>query len=130
MTTNNALVLGLYVDSGFDATVTPDAAYVQRGQQHPALSSLVVEDRILSAGATPNATVRTGANTVWLMATLALKAGAGARNCSGRTDRHQRRRRQSIGRRHMDSAQRWWQPDHWLHGHAVHRRNRADPDAR
>ena len=78
LTTNNTLVLGLYVDSGFDATVTTDAAYTQRVNNTPQGLSLVVEDRILSSGATPNATVRTGANTVWLMATLALKSAAGS----------------------------------------------------
>ena len=78
LTTNSALVLGFYVDSGFDATVTPDPAYTQRVNNTPALSSLFVEDRILSSGATPNATATTGSDTVWLMATLALKSTAGS----------------------------------------------------
>jgi hypothetical protein len=78
LTTNNALVLGLYVDSGFDATVTADGGYTQRVNNTPNGLSLFVEDRILSSGATPNATVQTGANTVWLMAAVALKSDTGA----------------------------------------------------
>ena len=42
------------------------------------VSACSIEDRILGIGATPNATARTGSNTVWLMATLALKSAAGS----------------------------------------------------
>jgi hypothetical protein len=37
---------------------------------------LLAEDQIVSAGATPNASVNTGASTYWLMATVVLKAAA------------------------------------------------------
>jgi hypothetical protein len=76
LTANNDLVLGLYADSGFNATVTPDAAYTQRLNTSPnPISQLLAQDRILNAGATPNATARAPANTDWLLATLTLKAG-------------------------------------------------------
>ena len=39
---------------------------------------LVAEDQALAAGATPSATAGTGANTIWLMATVVLKAGSTA----------------------------------------------------
>jgi len=73
----DGLALGLYVDSGFNRALTADAAYRERVNNSPNdISARLVEDRLVAAGATPNATVRTGSSTTWLMATLVLKAAA------------------------------------------------------
>jgi hypothetical protein len=70
------LVLGLYVDSGFGDALTPGSGYTQRSNISGASDmELLTEDQIAtSARATPNASVGTGPSTVWLMATVALKA--------------------------------------------------------
>lgn len=36
---------------------------------------LLVEDATVAAGATPNATISTGANTIWLASTVVFKHG-------------------------------------------------------
>ena len=72
------LAIGMYVDSGFGKTLTAGAGYAQRSNISGASDmDLLTEDQLqANAGATPNATVGTGANTVWLMATVALRAAA------------------------------------------------------
>ena len=74
------LAIGVYVDSGFGKTLTAGAGYTQRSNISGASDmDLLTEDQLqANAGATPNATVGTGANTVWLMATVALRAAAAA----------------------------------------------------
>jgi hypothetical protein len=58
---------------------------------------LLVEDRTVAAGATPNATVGTGANTDWLMATIVFKA-ASATHASADTTGRARSRPQASAR--------------------------------
>ncbi len=74
----NELALGLYVDSGFGDSLTAGSGYTQRANVSPASDmELLGEDSVLTAaGATPAATVNTGANTIWLMATVVLKSAA------------------------------------------------------
>jgi hypothetical protein len=73
----NELALGLYVDSGFGATLAAGSGYSGRVNVSPTSDvEFIAEDQVVAAGATPNATVSTGANTTWLMATIVFKAGA------------------------------------------------------
>jgi hypothetical protein len=73
-TGSNELAIGVYADSGFGDTLTPGAGWVGRVNVAPTPDmELLVEDQVVGQGATPAATVGTGANTPWLMATLVLK---------------------------------------------------------
>jgi outer membrane protein assembly factor BamB len=75
--TGNELAMGFYVDSGFGDSLVADPTYTQRTNVSPTGEmEFVAEDRVVSAGATPNATVFTGPLTTWLMATVVFKAGA------------------------------------------------------
>ena len=70
----NELAIGLYADSGFGDALSPAAGYTQRVNiSKVGDMELLAEDQIVSAGATPNASVTTGANTYWLMSTVVLK---------------------------------------------------------
>ena len=74
---DNELSLGLYVDSGFGDTLTAGAGSIPRANVAPDGDiELLAEDGIVAAGATPSATVGTGANTTWLMADVVFKTGA------------------------------------------------------
>jgi len=76
-TADRQLAVGFYVDSGFGATLVPDADYAARVNVSPSSTmEFVVEDQVVAAGATPSAGVRTGANVPWLMSTVVFK-GAG-----------------------------------------------------
>lgn len=84
-TAGNEIALGFYADSGFGDTLTPGAGYAARvNVSKDGDIELLAEDQVLpGSGATPNANAGTGANTVWLMATVVLKSdpppqGAGA----------------------------------------------------
>ena len=80
------LAIGMYVDSGFAKALTAGPGYAQRSNISGASDmDLLAEDQLQgNAGATPNATVGTGANTVWLMATVAIRAaGPGATDPPG-----------------------------------------------
>jgi hypothetical protein len=70
----NELAIGMYVDSGFGDALTPGSGFTQRSKVSPTSDiEFLSEDQVLaSGGATPNATVGTGANTTWLMATVVL----------------------------------------------------------
>jgi hypothetical protein len=74
-TASGELALGFYVDSGFGDTLTAGSGFTRRSSVSNASDmEFLTEDQSLSStGATPNASVATGANTTWLMATLALK---------------------------------------------------------
>jgi hypothetical protein len=76
----NELALGMYVDSGFGDTLTAGSGWIQRSNvSNTTNMELLSEDQTLaSAGATPNASVGTGANTTWLMSTVVLKAASSA----------------------------------------------------
>jgi len=73
-TAGNELALGFYADSGFGDTLTPGTGYTSRVNVAPTPDmELLIEDQGAGQGATPAATVRTGAQTPWLMAALVLK---------------------------------------------------------
>ncbi len=69
---SNELAIGMYVDSGFGDTLKAGTGFAQRANVSPAGDmELLSEDQALpTAGAMPNASVGTGANTVWLMSTV------------------------------------------------------------
>ena len=68
------LAIGFYADSGFSDTLTAGTGYAARVNVAPTPDmELLVEDQAVGQGATPAATVGTGARTTWLMATLVLK---------------------------------------------------------
>jgi len=72
--TGSELVLGFYADSGFSDTLTAGAGFTQRVNVSPTPDmEFAVEEQIAAQGATPNATFGTGAQTIWLAATLVLK---------------------------------------------------------
>jgi hypothetical protein len=71
----NELAVGFYVDSGFGDKLTGSSEYAQRTNVSPESEmEFLSEDRLVAAGATPDATVSTGAKTSWLMATVVFKA--------------------------------------------------------
>jgi Galactose oxidase-like, Early set domain/Fibronectin type III domain/Glyoxal oxidase N-terminus len=74
------LVLGLYADSGFDDNLMARMGFNGRVNVSPTEDvELVAEDALTGgAGATPSASVQTGASTVWLMATVVLKPAPAA----------------------------------------------------
>jgi hypothetical protein len=75
-TAANELALGFYNDSGFGASLGVGSGYAGRVNVSPTSEmEFVAEDRVVSAGATPNATVSTGAGIVWQMATIVFKTG-------------------------------------------------------
>ena len=125
------LAIGMYVDSGFGKTLTAGPGYAQRSNISGASDmDLLTEDQLqANAGATPNATVGTGANTVWLMATVALRAaGPAATDPPGAPTG-------VVAIPGDGSATVSWTPptdggrlDHQLHGHAVRRLDRPDAD--
>ncbi len=73
-TAGNELAIGCYLDSGFSDTLVAGAGWTQRANVSPAADmEFLAEDQVVGQGATPNATVRTGARTTWLMATVVFK---------------------------------------------------------
>ena len=73
------LALGFYNDSGFGTALVGGTGYTVRTNVSPnnTMDMLVEEQLLPAAGATPNATARTGTNTHWLMATVVFQAGGG-----------------------------------------------------
>ena len=70
----NELALGFYADSGFGDTLTAGAGFTGRVNVSATPDmEFVAEDQVVGAGATPAATVGTGARTTWLMATLVFR---------------------------------------------------------
>jgi hypothetical protein len=75
-TGNNELAIGFYADSGFGNSLAADPGYTPRINSSPAGDmEFLLEDGLVSLGATPKASVGTGKNTTWLMAVLVLKHG-------------------------------------------------------
>ena len=72
------LAIGVYVDSGFGDSLSGGAGFTTRTNVSKTSNiELLGEDQTLAAaGATPSATVGTGANTTWLMATLVLRGAS------------------------------------------------------
>jgi Fibronectin type III domain len=76
-TAGNELAVGLYLDSGFGDKLTADPGYTLRTNVSPTGDmELLSEDHIVPSGATPDATVSTGAQTSWHMATVVFKSNA------------------------------------------------------
>ena len=78
-TSGNELAVGLYADSGFGDTVTAGQGFTSRFgvARTRTMMEQLVEDRVIGAGQRPAASVHTGAQTPWLMATIVFR-GAGA----------------------------------------------------
>ena len=75
----NELAIGFYSDSGFGDTLTAGSGYTARTNiSGTGDMELLAEDQVVTAGATPAASVSTGARTVWEMATVVFKAGSQA----------------------------------------------------
>jgi hypothetical protein len=75
-TASGELALGFYADSGFGTTPGAASGWTMRARIAGASDmDLLVEDATVAAGATPNATISTGANTVWLASTVVFKHG-------------------------------------------------------
>lgn len=71
------LALGFYADSGFGDTLTAGTGFTQRANVSPdGDMEFLAEDAIVALGATPSASVRTGASTIWLMATVVFKTAS------------------------------------------------------
>src|SRR5262249_9586126 len=67
-TGGNELAVGFYADSGFGDNLTAGAGYTSRLNVSPTPDmELLAEDQGVVQGATPAATVGTGASTYWLM---------------------------------------------------------------
>jgi hypothetical protein len=70
------LAIGFYSDSGFGDNPTAGPGFTQRAKiASNNTMELLAEDQVVGAGATPAATVTTGANTVWEMATVVFAPG-------------------------------------------------------
>ncbi|WP_096301203.1 fibronectin type III domain-containing protein [Jatrophihabitans sp. GAS493] len=69
------LAVGFYADSGFGSTLVAGSGWTQRANVSPNNSmQLLAQDQSVAAGATANSTSTTGANTIWLAATLVFKS--------------------------------------------------------
>ncbi|MFD0631764.1 fibronectin type III domain-containing protein [Catenulispora yoronensis] len=80
------LALGFYADSGFGNALTAGSGFTSRvNVSHVSDMELAAEEQLTgAAGATPSATFGTGASTIWLAATVVLKAaGTGAATAPG-----------------------------------------------
>jgi len=76
-TAANEIAIGFYADSGFGDALVGDPGYMPRANTSPnGDMELFVEDGPVAAGATPNASVTTGARTVWLMSTVVFRSGS------------------------------------------------------
>jgi hypothetical protein len=66
--------MGFYADSGFGTSPTPSTGFTARATiANQSDMDLLAEDRVVAAGATPNAGATTTSNTVWLMSTVVFK---------------------------------------------------------
>jgi hypothetical protein len=74
------VAIGFYADSGFGNTLAGDPSYTVRANVSPTNDmELLAQDQVLGgAGATPNPTTATGANTPWLAATVVFKTAGPA----------------------------------------------------
>ena len=70
----NEVAIGFYADSGFGDTLSAASGWTSRVNiSNAGDMELLAEDQVVGAGAKPNASVTTGANTYWLMSTVVLK---------------------------------------------------------
>jgi hypothetical protein len=73
-TTSDELAVGFYVDSGFGDTLSAGSGFTGRTNvSQTSDMEFLVEDQLPGQGVTPNASTRTGANTIWLMSTVVFK---------------------------------------------------------
>jgi chitodextrinase len=73
-TSANELAIGFYADSGFGDALTPGTGFTGRANVSPNGDiEFLVADGVVGQGVQPAATVKTGAQTIWLMATIVLK---------------------------------------------------------
>jgi hypothetical protein len=71
------LSIGFYADSGFGHALTGDPGYATRSNLSPnGNMDLLVQDAVVSPGATPAPGTTTAANTVWLAATVVFRSGS------------------------------------------------------
>ncbi len=79
------LAVGLYSDSGFGDILRSGHGFHQRANISPTTTMMeqLVEDQLVGAGATPSATVRTGADTPWSIATVVFKPAGATLSGSG-----------------------------------------------
>ncbi|SDI95241.1 Glyoxal oxidase N-terminus [Frankineae bacterium MT45] len=69
------LAVGFYADSGFNSTLVSGSGWTQRSNVSPSNTmQLLAQDQYVASGASANSTSTTGANTVWLAATLVFKS--------------------------------------------------------
>jgi hypothetical protein len=71
----NELAVGFYADSGFGDTLAAGSGFTQRANVSPTGNiEMLAEDRTVPLGATPAASAQTGANAIWLMATVVFES--------------------------------------------------------
>ncbi len=89
----NELAVGFYADSGFGDALAAGSGYAVRSDVAPASDmEMLAEDQSLpAAGATPAASVQTGAKTPWLMATVVFGSSAAGPTGSPDTGRGESR---------------------------------------
>ena len=74
-TEGNELAVGFYADSGFGDTLAAGSGFTQRADISPTANmEMLAEDQPAALGSTPAASAVTGANTVWLMATVVFES--------------------------------------------------------
>ena len=74
-TEGNELAVGFYADSGFGDTLAAGSGFTQRANVSPTANmEMLAEDQPVALGSTPAASAVTGANTVWLMATVVFES--------------------------------------------------------
>jgi hypothetical protein len=74
-TAGNEVAIGFYADSGFGDTLTAGTGFTQRGNVSNAGDiEFLAEDGLVGGGVMPSASVKTGAQTVWLMSTVVFKS--------------------------------------------------------
>ena len=73
---SNELAVGFYADSGYGDTLTGGSGWSMRTNVSPTSDvEMLAEDQPVSVGATPTASVGTGPDTIWLMATVVFSSG-------------------------------------------------------
>jgi hypothetical protein len=74
-TARGELAIGFYADSGFGDLLRPGHGYTQRAviERTRTMMEQLVEDRVVSRGSTPSASIHTGAQTPWIMATIVFR---------------------------------------------------------
>jgi hypothetical protein len=76
LTADGELAIGFYADSGFGTALAGDPGYTTRTNLSPnGNMDMLIQDTPAGTGATPAASVTTGASTVWLAATVVFKHG-------------------------------------------------------